>query len=290
MTEPSREDIEALGSDLAGLKTTIETAAQTAVDAKASRWRRIFIALGVVIALLTVAVVGLGFTALALRHQGNDLEAQADTLQRVIDEQQAQTLQRRIDACDRDNVTRSAARTNAQTSINGLNAFAALLVGDSEVDTELQQQLDEFHEKVIKPFEVLADVKGPNAPRDCSIAALADDPTNPATAADTDAEEALPSASDQIATQQALRGPPGPQGAPGKDSTVPGPKGDKGDPGDDGTTPAPVAGAPGAPGADGADSTVPGPPGPAPESFEFDFLLMHYVCTDAEGDGTYACV
>jgi hypothetical protein len=61
------------------------------------------------------------------------------------------------------------------------------------------------------------------------------------------------------------RGPAGPAGEPGADSTVPGPEGPQGpvgpqgEPGADSTVPGPVGPA----GADGANSTVPGPAGPA---------------------------
>ena len=78
---------------------------------------------------------------------------------------------------------------------------------------------------------------------------------------------------------------PGPQGAPGKDSTVPGPPGERGPQGER-----------------GADSTVPGPQGPAgergpqgetgsgPSSFSFTYLGMPYTCTpNPPGSSTYTC-
>jgi collagen triple helix repeat protein len=97
-----------------------------------------------------------------------------------------------------------------------------------------------------------------------------------------------------------LTGPRGPQGDPGPAGPAgpEGPKGDKGDPGEPGDATAPSLGPPGPPGVTGEQGNQgePGPQGPQGEpgqsvtSFEFDFLLSHYVCTDEDADGTFTCV
>ena len=89
---------------------------------------------------------------------------------------------------------------------------------------------------------------------------------------------------------------PGPTGPPGADSTVPGPPGERGADGTDSTVPGP-AGPTGPAGPPGADSTVPGPPGPAgpagpaPSSFTFtDRTGTTYTCTpNPPGSSTYTC-
>lgn len=161
-----REDVLALDETLHDLKDVIESAVETALDAKSRRWRRVFIAM--VAGGLAVAVVAV--VALVGMYRANDAN---DSLQAIVKANTADLTQRRIDACERDNTTRAATRLVAKTTAGGFNQFAALLIGNTPIDSELQKQIDLFQTNVIKPFLALTDEKtGPFADRDCSVKAL----------------------------------------------------------------------------------------------------------------------
>lgn len=88
------------------------------------------------------------------------------------------------------------------------------------------------------------------------------------------------------------RGPPGPAGAPGVGTPgapgiegAPGTQGEQGEPGTQGPPGVGETGPPGPPGERGEQ----GPPGPPPQSFTFTVLDLSFVCTDPDGDGSYAC-
>lgn len=161
-----REDLAAAVAELHATRESIDAAVKTAVDTKAKRWRNVFIGMAVALGLALGGVIGLAIVAYQASQDRDDL---AD----LIDAQQSDLLQRRIDACERDNTTRGAARLIATTTAVGFNQFAAILIGDQEIDAELQAQIDAFQKNVIDPFVNLTDAEnGPFKDRDCTAAAL----------------------------------------------------------------------------------------------------------------------